>query len=123
MTMSIMQARELGRVIIDTEHVIKRAAIDAASSGNNTLVAAIAGKKIKVLGVTLYAAGAVNIKFQSGAGGDDLTGLIYFAAAGDYTISMTLPGFHWIETAAGALLNLSLSDAVQVSGAIVYYEE
>jgi len=67
MTMSTLQARELGRVIIDTEHTIKRAAISAAL-GNNTLVAAVAGKKIKVLGVTLYAGGAVNIKFQSGEG-------------------------------------------------------
>jgi hypothetical protein len=46
-------------------------------------------------------------------------------ANGDLKIvfPMTEPGYHWVETAAGALLNMELSGAVQVSGCIVYYTE
>ena len=38
-------------------------------------------------------------------------------------LPMTTPGSHWVETAAGALLNMELGGAVQVSGCIVYYLE
>jgi hypothetical protein len=103
---------------------VKRAAVSVASSGDNTLVAAVTGKKIKVVGLVLVAAGAVNVRLESGAGGTALTGVISLAAAGDgFVLPATLAGQHWVETAAGALLNLELSGAVQVSGCIVYYEE
>lgn len=103
---------------------IARAAISAAGNGNNTLVAAVAGKKIKVLGLILVAAGAVNVRLESGAGGTALTGIITLAAASDrFVLPISPPDTHWVETAAGALLNLELSGAVQVSGCIVYAVE
>lgn len=100
---------------------VKFAAIAVSGSGNNTLVAAVTGKKIRVLQYTLMAAGAVNAKFQSGAGGTDLTGLKYFAAAGA-GISAAFTPTGLFETAAGALLNLNLSGAVAVGGELVYVE-
>ena len=48
---------------------VLRAAISGATSGNNTLVAAVTGKKIKVLGLVLCAASAVDVRLESGAGG------------------------------------------------------
>lgn len=103
---------------------IKRAAISAASSGDNTLVAAVTGKKIKVLSLILVAAGDVDVRLESGAGGTALTGVIELAAAGNgFVLPPSFPGYHWVETAAGSLLNLELSLAVQVSGCIVYYED
>lgn len=100
---------------------IARAAISAASAGNNTLVAAVAAKKIKVLALILAAAGAVNVRLESGAGGTALTGIMSLAAAGDQIVlPVSPPGTHWVETAAGALLNLELSGAVQVSGCLIY---
>jgi len=100
---------------------IRRAAISGATSGNNTLVAAVSGLKIKVLGMVLYAAGAVDVRLESGAGTTALTGVMSFAAAGDgVVIPIAPPGYHWIETAAGALLNMELGGAVQVSGFLVY---
>ena len=104
---------------------ISRAAISGATSGDNTLVAAAAaGIKTKVLGLYLRVAAAVNIRLESGAGGTALTGVMAFAAAGDYLVlPMAMPGYHWVETAAAALLNMELSGAVQVSGFIVYYQE
>jgi hypothetical protein len=113
----------IGKVDVAATATIQRAAISAASSGNNTLVAAAGGVKTKVLGLLLVAAGAVSVKFQSGAGGTDLTGLMSLALGQALMLPITHLGYHHFETAANTLLNLSLSDAVQVSGYIVYYQE
>jgi hypothetical protein len=103
---------------------ILRAAISAASSGDNTVVAAVASKKIKVLEVVLIAAGDVDVRFESAAGGTALTGVMSLAADGNgFVAPMATPGLHHFETAAAALLNLELSAAVQVSGWLVYYTE
>ena len=104
---------------------IVREDISGTTNGDNTLVpAAATGIKIKVLAIYLRVAGAVNIRLESGAGGAALTGLMTFNAAGEYLLwPMTMPGYHWIETAANTLLNMELSGTVQVSGTIVYYRE
>jgi hypothetical protein len=103
---------------------VQRAAVSAASSGDNTLVAATSGKKIKVLALALAAASAVDVRLESGAGGTALTGVMSLTANQPTAVfPPTEPGYHWVETAAGALLNLELSAAVQVSGCIVYYVE
>lgn len=106
-------------------YTIVRAVLSAASSGDNTLVAAVTGKKIRVLGVVLAAASAVTVQFESGTGGTFLTGAIPLVANGDlkFVLPVTLPGYHWFETAAGVLLNVILGGAVQVSGCLIYYVE
>ena len=101
-----------------------RAVVSGATGGNNTLVAAVSGKKIKVLELMLVVAGAVNIQLESGVGGAYITGLMTTNAAADQIyMPMSRPGYHHIETAQGTLLNMELSGAVQVSGWIVYYTE
>ncbi len=110
------------RYLPDT--AVLRAAVSAASSGDNTLVAAVTGKRIKVLALVLVAASAVTVRLESGAGGTALTGVMNLAAS-DLRVVFppSEPGYHWVETAAGELLNLELGDAVQVSGCVVYYTE
>jgi hypothetical protein len=98
----------------------KFAAISASGSGNNTLVAAVTGKKIRVLAMALVANAAVNAKLQSSAGGTDLTGLFYLAANGGFVLPYNPVG--WCETVAAALLNLNLSGAVAVGGCLMYVE-
>ena len=98
----------------------KFAAISAASSGNNTIVSAVADKKIRVLSLVLSASASVNAKFQSGASGTDLTGLYYLAANGGVVLPTNQHG--WFETAASALLNLNLSAANAVGGCLTYIE-
>jgi hypothetical protein len=104
-----------------TALTVKYAAIAASSSGNNTIVAAVTSKKIRVLAYNLMGNGAVNAKWQSGAGGTDLTGLKYIAAAGG-GICAPYNKDGWFETASGALLNLNLSGAVAVGGELTYIE-
>lgn len=99
---------------------IKHAAIDAATSGDNTLVSAVTGKKIRVLSLWLVATGAVTVRFESGAGGTALSGQASLAANGGIVLGFNEGG--WFETAAGSLLNLELSGAVSVDGSLSYIE-
>lgn len=104
-----------------TELEVKRAVINVASSGDNTIVAAVTGKKIRVISFIMRNAGAVDIRFESGAGGTALTGVMETEAA-DPAIVAPFNPTGWFETAAGALLNLELGGAVSVDGLLSYVE-
>jgi hypothetical protein len=98
----------------------KYAAIDVGAAGDNTLVALVSGKKIRVLQVTLIATAAVNVRFESGAAGSALTGQMALTANSGFEASFCPVGL--FETASGVLLNLELSSAVPVDGWLVYVE-
>jgi len=93
-------------------------AINHNTSGDNTLVAAVAGKKIRVLSCFMIAAGTVSARFESGAGGTALTGQMPLIANSGFTANYNSAG--WFETAAGAALNLELSAAIGVHGVLNY---
>lgn len=92
--------------------------VSVATIGNNTLLAASTGYKIRVLSYTLVSAGTVTVAFQSGAGGTALTGTMTLVAGVPLRVPFQKEGH--FETAASALLNLSLGGNVQVSGHITY---
>ncbi len=94
------------------------AVIDVASSGDNTLVAAISGQKIRVLSYAFLCDAATIVRFESGASGTALTGQMSFAAMGGISVPFSPVGH--FETVAGDLLNLELDGANQVSGHITY---
>lgn len=98
----------------------KFAAIDAATSGDNTIVAAVASKKIRVLSAFLVAAGTVNVRFESGAGGTALTGQMNLVANTGFVLPFNPLG--WFETGTNTLLNIELSAAVSVDGSLTYVE-
>ena len=97
----------------------KFAVIAASSSGDNTLVSAVASKKIRVLSYVLVANAAVNAKFQSATAGD-LTGLLYCAANTGASSGFSPVGH--FQTAANEDLQLNLSGAVAVGGHLTYIE-
>lgn len=99
---------------------VKYAAIDTASSGDTTIVAAVTSKKIRVLSCFLVAAGAVNVRFESGAGGTALTGQMNLTTNSGFVLPYNPAG--WFETGSGSLLNLELSGAVSVDGSLSYIE-
>lgn len=104
----------------NTELVPKFAIIDAASSGDNTLLAAVTGKKIRVTALYLVSAGTVNVRFESGAGGTALSGQMNLVANTGFVLPFNPTG--WFETASATLLNLELSAAVSVDGGFQYIE-
>lgn len=97
--------------------------IDDATSGNNTIVAAVASKRIRVLSYVLVPAADVVVRFESGAGGTALTGQMTLLAEDGVVgpSSLSADCTHGcFETAAGSLLNLELSGAVSVDGHLTY---
>ena len=98
----------------------KYAVIDDAASGDNTLVTAVASRKIRVLALFMVSAGTVNARFESGAAGTALTGQMNLVANSGFTLPFNPAG--WFETAVNTLLNLELSAAVSVDGALTYIE-
>jgi len=106
---------------------VKRAKINAASNAaaGNTVVAAVTGKKLCVLGLTMIAAAAVTCTWYSGPAnsGTALSGPIPLGANGGYVNDPPAdPADHPLETAAGEALTLKLSDSIAVGGYLTYYE-
>lgn len=98
---------------------ISRAIIDGATSGDNTLVAAVTGKRIRVLALFAIMTGtAVTIRFESAAGGTALTGQMQPTQGGGFVLPYNPVG--WFETTAGELLNMELSGAQSVDGVLNY---
>ena len=98
----------------------KYAVIDAATSGDNTLVAAVASRKIRVISAFLVANGDVTVRFESGASGTALTGQMDLTTNSGFTLPHNPAG--WFETAVNTLLNLELDAAVSVDGCLTYIE-
>ena len=104
----------------------KFAAIAAATSGANTLAAAVTGKKIRVLALCLVAGAAGNIYFNSAVagtvifGGSSSSTKIQLAANGGFVLPFSPVG--WFETVAGELLNMQASSTGPFSGGLVYVE-
>lgn len=99
---------------------IKYAKIDAAGSGDNTLVAAVTGKRIRVLSLFLVSGGTATVRFESGAGGTALTGQMSLVANTGFSLPFNPAG--WFQTAKAELLNLEISAAVTQDGCLVYVE-
>jgi hypothetical protein len=103
------------------------AVVNASAAGDNTIVAAVAGKKVRVQRYELSngAATANTAKWRSGT--TDLTGPMYSAAAlgpfADADAGETGQGGgddFLFETAAGQALNLNLAAATAVGGWVDY---
>jgi hypothetical protein len=98
---------------------VQYAVVSAALLGDNTLVAAVADKKIRVLSLALVASGGANsIRLESDPNGTALTGVMDIIDNGAFTLPYNPAG--WCETAAGELLNLELSAATAVAGVLGY---
>ncbi len=96
----------------------KYAAIAVSSSGDNTIVSAVSGKKLLVLQYNYMANGTVNVKWRSNT--TDQTGLAYLVANTGKVAPWSPIG--WVKTASGEALVLNLSANVAVGGEVCYAE-
>lgn len=94
------------------------ASLVASSSGATVLISAVASKQIVVRALFVTANAAVNFKFQSATTPTDLTGLTYADEKGGLVLPYIANG--WFRTISGQALQINLSGAVPVGGAIVY---
>ena len=99
---------------------VKYAVIDKATSGDNTLIAAVSGKRILVTSLFLVSSGSVTVRFESSASGTALTGQM--SLIGSTGFALPYNPYGWFCTLKDELLNLELSDNTSVDGSLSYRE-
>ena len=98
---------------------VKYAFLDATDSGDTELVAAVTGKKIRVLRCIFIATTAVTAKLRSAT--TPITAGFPLGATAGFVMSSD-DSYGWCETVAGQALNVNLGAAV-ATGVNVVYEE
>lgn len=98
-----------------------KTAFFAAVSGDNTVVAAVTGKRIRVFGYTLSSNGTVNAQWKSGAS-TNISSLKYMLAGTQVQAPTCPDGSYWFHTARGDALVLNLSAAISVGVDVIYAE-
>ena len=100
----------------------KKADVDATASGNTQVVAAVTGKRIRVVGVivTNKNGSLATVKFQTAT--TDITAAHGLAASGGgYTRNKAWP--EWVmQTAVGEALNINLAGNGAVGCDVEYWE-
>ncbi len=100
---------------------IRYAVVDVTdASGDHTLVAAVAGRRILLLSCVMIAAGSVNIRLEDGAGGTALSGEMNLTTNSGFSASFNEGG--WCVTGTNTLLNLETSANISVDGFLTYVE-
>lgn len=102
---------------VDAFATPQRIQVNASASGNNTIVAAVTGKKIRVLQYKVICAGAVTVTWES-SGGTVIDGPCAFSANGGEAPPYCPVGH--FETLVGEGLVMNLGGAVQVGGHLIY---
>jgi hypothetical protein len=101
---------------------IKQAVVNAASAGDNVIVAAVTGMVVRLISQSWSTATDVTVGWRSGVSGT-ATVIIpprTFKAGGGMDGNW-YPGFY-CKTVSGEALNMYLGGSVQVSGTVNYIE-
>ena len=105
---------------IGNRGLVRSAAISFAASGDNVVVAAVAGKLITIVGLSLVVAAATNITFKDGS--NLLSGAYPMTANGSIVFDEKTD-FDWFQTTNVANnFIINNSNAVQVSGTVYYIQ-
>lgn len=92
------------------------AVINESTAATNEIVAAVTGKKIRVMSYAIVCGGGANtVTWVSGS--TNISGPMGFASLGGASVDQTYGCF---ETASGEALNLTQSAAVAVGGHVAY---
>ena len=114
------------RVDFRRGRLLEFVAIDTATSGDNVLVKAQPGQKIKVLSYVFVSTSALAVRFISkpaSGTAKNLSGAMAVAANGGASSPAGTPSSWIMETEQGQDLVLNLSAATQVSGHLAYFRE
>lgn len=109
--------REVGNAGAD----LKTTVVNGSTSGNNTIVNAVAGSKIKVMAFAIQAQGTVNVKFKDGISSDLIAALSFQAREGT-ALATSYPSFLF-STSSGNALVLNLDASQVVNGFVTYWTE
>jgi len=112
----------IGKVeIAGTSRTVLQAAISFAGAAHNSIIALVAGKKIKITNLFLTVAGEVNLTFESHETG--ISGAMDFGGTDEPRGAVINFGDHPMETVAGEAFKILASTGVQVSGYCNYFTE
>jgi predicted secreted protein len=101
---------------LEERYEVRRAAIDTAASGDQTVVAAITGKRITVVAYTLVVTNATSLpRWKSGA--NNISGAMAVATNGSVSASSSAGV---LATNPGEALILNNATATQLSGHLTY---
>jgi len=98
--------------------VLKVATINISTSGDNTIISAVSGKKHYILKLVIIAEGAVDIILKHGA--TAWTGPMKFADLTGLTLDLE---FAPLITDENEAFIINLSAAVTVTGFVIYYTD
>jgi hypothetical protein len=98
-----------------SDEPVGRAVINKATADTHSIVTASAGKKIRILALWLITGGTTNINFETGT-----TDLWAPVALNSGQILLPYNPSGWFETTAGQAFGITLSQAIQTSGHVVY---
>lgn len=98
---------------------VKWIKINATASGDNTIISAVASKKLRVIGIAFVCSSSVDIIFKSGA--NTLIDAMQFAKNGGIADNGQPVGY-WLETNSGEAFIMNLNSAVNVRGRCYYVE-
>lgn len=101
---------------------LKRAVLNSATD-NAAIVAAVAGKVIKVVGYAIQATGTVNVELRDGSGGTAMTMLWNLQAREGAVSQVAEPPYYLFKTTAATSLNLGLSAAVTAGVEVTYFDD
>lgn len=93
--------------------------INASSSGDNTIIAAVTSRPIRVYQVFIVANAAVNLLFKDGASTNFNAFAVPLTAQGS-AITFQYTGMPWWVTTLGNAFIINLSGAVQITGRAYY---
>ncbi len=99
----------LGRVVVNT-----------STTGNTTLVAAVAGKNIELVKIAIVVSAATIIQFFDGT--NAVTGPMSLAANQEYILDESYDGIPWFSAVTGALI-INQSTTAQIGGVLVYTQQ
>jgi hypothetical protein len=97
---------------------VGKAKISVATPGATTIVPAVPGKVIRVIGAYFVAGGAVNINWQSTITTSVADGVQDFAQNGGIVLGFNPIG--WFDTVQGEGLDIFTSNGSQVGGNLIY---
>ena len=98
----------------------KTVALSATSDGDNTVVAAQSGKRIRVKGYVLNVNAAGTVQWKSGAS-TALSGAMELVDGGGVSAPLAGPkGGFWFQTASGEALVIATAAGVDALGHVTY---
>lgn len=99
---------------------VRTAAVSFTTTGDNTVIAAVAGKLVTVVGLLLVSTGATNITVKDGA--NLLSGAMPLAAGIPLVLPPDATMDYYATTTGGNSFILNQSGAVQISGTVWYLQ-